>query len=554
MKTLPGWRRAATVPGVIAALVVLVQCSGGSPPGPGGTGRPATGYFTEAASPLTVSVLTEATGAVRSTVPATGGVVTATGVDGSVFTLTVPAGALEADTEITMTPITGVTGLPLGGGLGAAVKLEPDGLRFLNWATLTIAPSRSIALDRQAFFGFAGSGDDFHLEIPTLNRGAIELKLLHFSGHGAADGTAADRSAILARRPLDAENRLTQLLAARLIEARARGNVTEADLAAFREHWQAYHDQVVVPRVRAAGDSCAAGTLALQTTLGLERQRQLLGEGTAGGMDDVKSLLPQVAKSCIDEKKDCATALSFARQKELLGLDVTFPASAQSKIDQCLGRNVVSITETGTFHEVVTTPGTADVGAMTTTKDASYSDARTVTITGVTAAYPLIPGVNDHAGTFFQARADVVAGQTMTVVTHQDSTLCYGDEATPNWRAAYDYDYRSSLAGNATDDRYSLAVRVYQDGRYELDITLRAHPFTAAWTSHEVGGCAGANATLSGTEAVSDRAQLVTVTGQVDPGDPGHITGAAEIRNVYSRAILGVSVNTTMFVTWDLVL
>src|SRR5215510_4056893 len=71
--------------------------------------------------------------AVTQVVPAGGGTVTATGSDGSKFTLIIPVNSLLSSARVKMTPVSAVGGLPLSGGLAAAVQLEPDGLRLFNF-------------------------------------------------------------------------------------------------------------------------------------------------------------------------------------------------------------------------------------------------------------------------------------------------------------------------------------------------------------------------------------------------------------------------------------
>jgi hypothetical protein len=101
--------------------------------------------------------------AVTQIVPANGGTMTATGADGATFTLIVPAKALLSSARVTMTPVSTVSGLPLSGGLAAAVRLEPDGLRLFNFATLIIEPPQSVSPNQETSFAWDQAGDDFHL-------------------------------------------------------------------------------------------------------------------------------------------------------------------------------------------------------------------------------------------------------------------------------------------------------------------------------------------------------------------------------------------------------
>lgn len=69
-----------------------------------------------------------------------GGSVTATGADGTVFTLDVPRGALAQPTTITLTPVTSLTGAPGALQHVRAVRATPEGLSFAVPATLTVQP------------------------------------------------------------------------------------------------------------------------------------------------------------------------------------------------------------------------------------------------------------------------------------------------------------------------------------------------------------------------------------------------------------------------------
>src|SRR6185503_6111098 len=111
----------------------------------------------------------------------------------------------------TMTPVSMVGGLPLSGGLAAAVQLEPDGLRLFNFATLVVEPPQSLSPNQETSFAWDQAGDDFHLfpmQTPNstrrenargsalaLNPRGLIFKLLHFSGYGVGSGTDADRAA-----------------------------------------------------------------------------------------------------------------------------------------------------------------------------------------------------------------------------------------------------------------------------------------------------------------------------------------------------------------------
>jgi putative cell wall-binding protein len=127
-----------------------------------------------------VDVTLTAAGAPSSAeVSADGATVTATGDDGAVFTLQIPAGAVDRPIEITMTP---VRAIDLPAGTAHLVDLQPAGIEFLATATLRIdAPGNALAVG----LGYAEDGRDLHLRAGAVDGGVVELGVDHFSGYGA---------------------------------------------------------------------------------------------------------------------------------------------------------------------------------------------------------------------------------------------------------------------------------------------------------------------------------------------------------------------------------
>ena len=151
--------------------------------------------------PLTVAGHADTARAAKQTILTTGGVLTATSADGTVFTLTLPKDALLSDQEITMTPLAYIDSLPLSGGFVAGVQLEPEGLRLYSPATLTIALPNPIQPQFETSFAYHGAGESFHLYPLEIDPRQISFNLLHFSGYGLGSGTADDRAALNARPP-----------------------------------------------------------------------------------------------------------------------------------------------------------------------------------------------------------------------------------------------------------------------------------------------------------------------------------------------------------------
>ena len=130
--------------------------------------------------------------AVSADLDGSGGTLTATGADGSRFTLELPPHSLPHPATVTLTPVSRIDGFPFSGGLVAGVEIEPEGLRLLQPATLTIQPAASVPANQILTYSYGRSGDELGLHPRLLGNPAIRLPLLHFSGYGAGAGTAAE--------------------------------------------------------------------------------------------------------------------------------------------------------------------------------------------------------------------------------------------------------------------------------------------------------------------------------------------------------------------------
>ena len=118
------------------AASFLIGCGGDNPSGPQDAPNPSDPVLPSTPNPASVSVTPEPTLAASSRITTAGGTLEATGSDGTVYELTIPADALLSDTTITLVPLAGVSGLDLSGGRFLGVQLEPDGLRLFQPATL----------------------------------------------------------------------------------------------------------------------------------------------------------------------------------------------------------------------------------------------------------------------------------------------------------------------------------------------------------------------------------------------------------------------------------
>jgi hypothetical protein len=264
-----------------------------------------------------------------------GGEISVSSSAGTSFTLAIPPDALVAETLIKMIPVSEVEGMPFGSA-EYAVQLLPEGLSFLKYATLTIDPVEEIPIDQQIFFDYQGLGEDLALAIPVVDSDEMKILVDHFSGHGVSKGLLADIEPVRERIGGAAERRIqsavaekTMIIRQRLLMGETDGE--ELDLGGLFEQ---YDREVVQPRLAAAGDSCAAGRLALITVIGVKRQQILLGvkeEDGAGSSFDYE-LMEKVAGVCMKEEYELCrdehivhriipAYFGIERQGQLLGIE-----------------------------------------------------------------------------------------------------------------------------------------------------------------------------------------------------------------------------------------
>lgn len=247
------------------------------------------------AAPVTVYPLVDSQDAVTKSISAAnGGQVTATR-NGDSFTLDIPAGALETDTEVTMTPLASLEDHPFDGGFAAGVQLGPQGLTFLKPATLTIVPATPVPVAREATFAANDFGDQFHLYPVEITPPNPTFKILHFSIYGVGDSTDDEPPG----NPSDTMAALEQQMHDIFKDARRRyfqegdDGLSEAELNKIVDIGEHYYDVVVKPLLIEAGN--------IKGCTGLEEKREAL-----------------------------KIALLWARQMELLGVD----GSLESRIDE----------------------------------------------------------------------------------------------------------------------------------------------------------------------------------------------------------------------------
>jgi hypothetical protein len=271
-----------------------------------------------------------------------GATLTTTGTDGTVFTLTIPAHALLSDELITMTPLSSLSGIPLTGGLVAAVQLEPDDLLLLQPATLTIQPTVSVPIQNQVAFGYRAGGQDFSLS-SLGNTTTMTLGLTHFSGHGVGTG-----SPFLTISPVQAQAKLESLIAPLLQQQRTcvlAGTGCDPQFDSKLDGLeQMYFDQVVVPLMQQALTDYTVASSSIGTALSWLRQVVIanpadgLKEPFLTDQDYIMQTIPKILKNGFQQIYGLCIATSDASQRQdyavqLLGiarqLDIMFGGALQ---------------------------------------------------------------------------------------------------------------------------------------------------------------------------------------------------------------------------------
>jgi hypothetical protein len=195
----------------------------------------------------------------------TGGTLTAMGADGTRYTLSIPPGALPADTTVSLTPVAEISGLQLGGGLLNGVQFAPEGLILNTPATLTIVPANPLPLTQFIGFGYTALGDHFHLEPMEGDGTTVIMAVRHFSGMGTAKASAAEATGFSQQyEPSWLADSYSQQLATLVAQYRD-GQIDQATFEqGMGEAISGYYQTVVNPQLTAGLDSDAAFTSGAQ--------------------------------------------------------------------------------------------------------------------------------------------------------------------------------------------------------------------------------------------------------------------------------------------------
>ncbi len=372
--------------------------------------------------PIQVTTTLDQSHAATAIIGPDGGTLSTTGADGTRFTLDIPAQALVETIEVSMIPITAMDGLPWKSGPVAAVQLEPDGQEFYGFVTLTIEPAGDIPVNQAIPVGASGPGHDLYLPAVDPKSNTLQLKLGHFSSAGATKGLLADVEPWRQRLGGDVEARLESIVAAELErekQAILAGQQPNTDPNFWDEVQQTWIEYVLKPRLAAAGQNCAAGQLAVETVLSMQRQAALGRWIFSPGINMV-DLIAKVGKVCLQEEYQLCrdqhiihrmipVVLGISRQNALLGVydagqgDTSAAAMAQLEAEGWdLARKCL--------HFELQFKSTANMS----TADGSYTSTveATVPIELSSDIPPMLTGSADLINTDFSMKPKICSAQT----------------------------------------------------------------------------------------------------------------------------------------------
>lgn len=419
-------------------LVVALAALAVSACGPSTSSGPQLWPLTVDADPLEVTPTLDASKAVTVDVPRTGGTVTTTGADGTVYTLTIPEAALLEAVTVTMTPVSSLGGLPFGDG-AYGVQLEPEGQRFAGAVTLTITPPMDVPVGQQVPIGWSGAANVVSLATVTPDKAEFQLSLAHFSGYAlllAKKGFNATIEGVRNRFGGSEEDRLTSAVAEAAQKAREKifAGGEEAGLD-FTSLFAEYESKVLQQRKDAAMDSCANARLYLSSEWAYERQRALVGL-MGSSFWNPSEAIEYVARACMKEEFELCrdqhiitrilpAYLQLDRQCQLLGLYeptvlTSFPPPFLTDVQEYLGKCLAF--DLDLTSDVTYVKGTG--GAEHTTKEAVHGRAPAKFSLPADGKYaPNLPAIIVLNGALIQGGAAPLTASNYMVTYERCSTV-----------------------------------------------------------------------------------------------------------------------------------
>jgi hypothetical protein len=258
----------------------------------------------------TLSVTADDSHAVSMDMALTGGTIAATGADGTRYELVIPPNALDEPTTITLTPAA-TSGTIFGEMRTSAlgVQFAPQGLFLWQRATLTVTPAAGadIPLDEQLFVHWEDGGKD--LGVATVDPTSQEMKVFvdHFSGLSIFDVKGIDSMLSAGEQWIaDTQDEQFRSQVAEAVALQKRGSSSYQTMRdqLVGDLGQEYIDQVLDPRIKEAGTSCAHAKLAMTSALEFARDLGMLGDADKAMEWNKKAfdVFPARAQVCMKEE------------------------------------------------------------------------------------------------------------------------------------------------------------------------------------------------------------------------------------------------------------
>ena len=293
-------------------IIVLATACGPTAPASDPAAQNATSAPTQpsvasAPNPLNVNVILDDDLAASAVISTAGGSLSAQAADGTQFTLTFPEGALQSEETITLTPVSGVEGLPFSGGLVGGVQMAPEDLRLFQPATLTIASPNTVADEgfETVAFGYHQDGQGVYLNPSTIVGNILTLEVWHFSGAAAAQATPTEiQTQHQEYVPSIAEDAFTQRVMEYLgIERQAQmlGEPDPEGGERMIEFLREAYESFIAPQLPIALQDCKKAPAILSRALSWARQATLMtGEDEFGPeIDKIMETIEQAKEKCI---------------------------------------------------------------------------------------------------------------------------------------------------------------------------------------------------------------------------------------------------------------
>jgi hypothetical protein len=276
------------------------------------TGSPAAPTTYAAPNPVSIKVVPDDKLASTAVIGSAGGVVTAKGTDGTVFTLTFPKGAVGGSEKITLTPVSSAEGLPFSGGFAGAVQMAPEGLRLLAPAVLRIQSPKTVAAKgfETVAFAYHKDGEGLYLNPSEAKDGAMTMEVWHFSGGGAAQATQAEINTQQTQHvPSSAEDAFTQRMReyiGRQRQAEMLGGETDPEFwNTMNSFLREAYDSFVGPELPIALKDCDKAHDIMSKALGWARQVQMMASADTKEGKELIALSEGVMDTFEKVKKKC---------------------------------------------------------------------------------------------------------------------------------------------------------------------------------------------------------------------------------------------------------